>query len=325
MSALIQPPFAAIALHTLFEESRDRVYLGEMYARVKRHHDWLARTRDFDGDGLLTIISPFESGMDWKPSYDPVLGYRERRTPRRLYTSRLYWKAMAVDFDNFRKRYDIGEIHRHGRFRVKDAGINAIYALDLLCTEKLAPVVGDDPAIYRNRRAQVLASVLRLMYDEEDAAFFDVREPGSQKLRTRTPTIFFPLAIPELSQSIAERVLATHFDNDRKFAAPFRLRSVGLSDASFLAGHPLFIWRGPMWAINNWFVYHALRHRGFAGGAETLRRSLWSAIELSGFRGYYDPFTGEGHGADDFTWSGLALDMHPNYAADTTTRPAGHG
>jgi glycogen debranching enzyme len=75
MSALIQPPLAGVALHALYEASGDRVYLGELYARVKRHHEWLAKNRDFDGDGLLTIISPFESGMDWKPSYDAVLGY----------------------------------------------------------------------------------------------------------------------------------------------------------------------------------------------------------------------------------------------------------
>src|SRR5919106_3257927 len=59
MSALIQPPFAAQALHTLYEACGDRVYLGEMYARVRRYHEWLGKKRDFDGDGLLTIISPF--------------------------------------------------------------------------------------------------------------------------------------------------------------------------------------------------------------------------------------------------------------------------
>lgn len=309
MSALIQPPFAAIALHTLFEESHDQIYLGEMYARVKRHHDWLARTRDFDGDGLLSIITPFESGMDWKPSYDPVLGYGKRRTPRRLYTSRLYWKAMAVDFDNFRRRYDVNEISRCGRFRVKDAGINAIYAVDLLCMEKLAPITGDDPGIYRARRAQVLASMLRLMYDEEDAAFYDLCGEESEKIRILTPTIFFPLAIPELDEAIAERVLAAHFDNADEFAAPFRLPSVGLHDPAFCPGRTPFIWRGPMWAINNWFIYNALHHRGFAEHAEQLRRALWTAIEQSGFREYYDPFTGEGHGAEEFTWSGLAIDM----------------
>jgi hypothetical protein len=41
-----------------------------------------------------------------------------------------------------------------------------------------------------------------------------------------------------------------------------------------------------------------------------LRRALESLIERSGFREYYDPFTGEGHGAREFTWSGLLIDMN---------------
>jgi glycogen debranching enzyme len=182
MSALIQPPFAAQALHSLYEACGDRVYLGELYARVRRHHQWLAENRDFDGDGLLSIISPFESGMDWKPSYDPVLGHVSGDTPRRLYTSRLYWKAVGVDLHNFLAGYDLRRIKAHARFRVKDAGINAIYAVDLHCMERLAALVGDDPAIFARRRRRVLESLLRLSYQPDAAAFFDVQEPGSKKL-----------------------------------------------------------------------------------------------------------------------------------------------
>ncbi|WP_439673173.1 hypothetical protein [Cupriavidus necator] len=40
-----------------------------------------------------------------------------------------------------------------------------------------------------------------------------------------------------------------------------------------------------------------------------MRRSLCCGIERSGFREYYNPFSGEGYGAKDFTWSGLVIDM----------------
>jgi glycogen debranching enzyme len=309
MSALIQPPLAAIALHALYGACGDRVYLGEMYARVRRHHEWLAKNRDFDGDGLLTIISPFESGMDWKPSYDAVLGYRQRRTPRRLYTSPLYWKGVHVDLCNFVLRYDLARIRKRGRFLVKDAGINALYAWDLECMESLAPIVGDDAAIYSARRRRVLESMLELMYDEEDAAFYDLREPGGEKLRVRTPTIFFPLALKEIDQTIAERMMAKHFDNAAEFRTPLPIPSLELRHPAFFGGETPFIWRGATWAFINWFLYHALKNRGFRQQAARLREALWRAVERSGFREYYDPFTGDGHGARDFTWSGLLIDM----------------
>jgi glycogen debranching enzyme len=309
MSALIQPPFAAIALHTLFECCGDRVYLGEMYARVRRHHEWLAKNRDLDGDGLLSIVSPFESGMDWKPSYDEVLGYHRRTTPPRLLRSSLYWKAVAVDFSNFVRRYDLERIRERGRFLVKDAGFNAIYALDLECMERLAPIAGDDPAPFAERRERLVSSMMASMYDERDAAFYDLQEPGSRKLRVLTPTIFFPLAIPQVDNAIAERVLAAHFDRAEEFATPLPLPSVALGDPSFCRGQTDFIWRGGTWAFIDWFLFHALKKRGFEERAQRLRRSLAAAIERSGFREYYDPFDGAGRGAREFTWSGLALDM----------------
>lgn len=309
MSALIQPPLAAIALLRLFEACGDRVFLGELYAKIKYHHDWLALRRDFDGDGLLSIISPVESGMDWKSSYDPVLGYTRRRTQRRLYTSRLFWKAMHVDLQNFLRRYDLSRIRRAGKFIVKDVGVNTIYAMDLQAMEKLAILMGDDPAPFRQRRQRVVQGIIKLMYDETANAFYDVREPGSEKLPINTPTIFFPLALEEIDSTVAARVLDSHFNKTDEFNTPFPIPSVDPRDPSFFSGQTSFIWRGPTWAFINWFLYQALKRRRFNERADHLRDSLRRLIEQSGFREYYNPFTGEGHGAYDFTWSGLLIDM----------------
>lgn len=309
MSALIQPTFTATALLRLFQACGDRVYLGEMYARVRRYHEWLASARDFDGDGLLTIITPFESGMDWKASYDLVLGYTQRKTPRRLIANRLFWKAVAVDFSNFLVRYEAARVRQRGKFLVKDVGVNAIYASDLLAMEQLATEVGDDPAVFRQRRERITASMLSQMYDDADAAFYDIAEPGSRKLPILTPTALFPLALEGIPREIIERMLATHFDNKEEFNVPLPIPSVAVSDPAFCAGETPFIWRGPTWALNNWFLFHALKRCGYGDYAERLHRSLHRAIERSGFREYYDPFSGEGFGAKDFTWSGLVIDM----------------
>ena len=49
----------------------------------------------------------------------------------------------------------------------------------------------------------------------------------------------------------------------------------------------------------------ALSKRGLHEHAQSLRRSLRGLVERSGFREYYDPFTGQGYGAQHFTWPGL--------------------
>ena len=103
-------------------------------------------------------------------------------------------------------------------------------------------------------------------------------------------------------------MVAKHFDSNG-FHVPLPMPSVERSDPSYFGGETPFLWRGPTWAFNNWFLYHALRRRGFEQSAERLRSSLEKLVEQSGFREYYDPVAGTGYGAPNFTWSGLLLDM----------------
>jgi hypothetical protein len=309
MSALVQPPFAAQALLRIAQAEHDPVYLGEMYAKVKRQHEWLARERDFDGDGLLTIVSPFESGMDWKPSYDLVVGHSSRKTPRHLLLSRLYWCVVDVDLRNFLMRYDPERIRRRRRFLVKDVGFNTAYAMDLRAMEQLAAKIGDDPQPFAERRRRLVTSMLRLMYDDRAKAFFDLHEPGSRRLPVLTSTIFFPLALEEVPRGIAQDVMAAHWDREDGFRAGWRLPTVEKRDPSFYPGQTPFLWRGPAWPFVNWFLYRAFKVRGLEQEAKSLRDSLSDLVERSGFREYYDPFTGSGYGAAEFTWPGLLVDM----------------
>jgi glycogen debranching enzyme len=309
MSALIQPCLAAQALLALFEACGDRVFLGELYAKVLRYHEWLAAHRDFDGDGLLTIISPFESGMDWKPSYDVVLGHSPRVTPRRLYTSGLYWKVVGVDAGNFVSGYDAARIRRRQQFLVKDAGFNAVYARDLQAMEALAKSIGDDAERWAQRRRRVVQSMMDVLYDEKMHAFLDVQEPGSRKIPVLTPTIFFPLASDLVAQDLAESMVRTHLEHGDGFKVRWPMPSVQTSDPAFFAGQTPFLWRGPTWSFINWFLFKAFDGRGMAEQAQALRKSLRELVERSGFREYYDPLEGKGLGAKDFTWSGLLVDM----------------
>ncbi len=65
----IQPPLLAWAW---------RIAVGEPAAepRIAAQMEWLARNRDLDGDGLLWIVQPDESGLDASPKFDPVWGWR---------------------------------------------------------------------------------------------------------------------------------------------------------------------------------------------------------------------------------------------------------
>jgi glycogen debranching enzyme len=92
-----------------------------------------------------------------------------------------------------------------------------------------------------------------------------------------------------------------------RWQAPWPIPTVPLGDARF---EPRRYWRGPTWININWLVITGLRDNGFADAAAHLAERTLELVARSGFREYYHPETGEGLGADEFSWTAaLVLDL----------------
>ncbi len=65
MTASIQPPALAWAWQIAVGDPTE-------VPAIQRHHDWLSEHRDLDGDGLLWIVQPDESGLDASSQFDPI-------------------------------------------------------------------------------------------------------------------------------------------------------------------------------------------------------------------------------------------------------------
>lgn len=305
MSALVQPPLVAQALQRIWHTSNDETFLKEMLPKLKKYYHWLAEHRDFDDDGLLTNITSFESGMDWKPSYDLVVGF-----PRKKADYRLFLKMISVDFKNFMYNYKNERIKQRDKFRVKDAGFNTIYVQNLVAMADLCKKAGDEEStIFRKRAEKAKKSIVDLMYDEEDAAFYDVQGKKNEKLKVLTATIFYPTIIKDIPVELEKKVIERHFFNKDEFHTKYSIPSVAIHDPAFNPGQSLYLWRGPTWIVNNWFIHKFLMDKDYEDESKHLINGIKSLIEKSGFREYYNPFTGEGHGAHNFTWAGLVVDM----------------
>lgn len=305
MSALIQPPLVAQTVQRIHMGTGDTAFLDEMVPKLKRYFDWLATHRDLDGDGLLSIISPFESGMDWKPTFDQVVGF-----PHGVADRRLFWRVVAVDARNFLHRYDIGTLSRKRYFLVKEVGFNTIYSQNLTALGQLCREIDDpDAERYEALADRVTRSMVEQMFDEDIQAFFDIDAASGEHIRVLTPTIFFPLVIRNLPEAITNVLIERHFAQKDEFDTPYPIPSVAKNDPSFYPYESEYLWRGPTWIFYNWFVYQCLFYRGFRDEASTLEDTMRRLIQQSGFREYYNPFTGEGYGAENFTWSGLVVDM----------------
>jgi glycogen debranching enzyme len=113
-----------------------------------------------------------------------------------------------------------------------------------------------------------------------------------------------PLLDPDLDAGMARAVAA-------ELASPHFRGPGGLGVASFDMLAPEFearrYWRGPIWANLNWLLGRGLRQQGFAEQADALERTTLDLVGRSGMREYFDPVTGEGLGADGFSWTAAAV------------------
>ena len=87
-----------------------------------------------------------------------------------------------------------------------------------------------------------------------------------------------------------------------RYAPTWPLPSTSPADPSFDARR---YWRGPTWVNINWMLSQSLGDDGKALADKTV-----AMVRDNGFREYFNPDTGEGLGAEQFTWSAaLVLDL----------------
>ncbi|MBD3228366.1 MAG: hypothetical protein GF329_09275, partial [Candidatus Lokiarchaeota archaeon] len=63
-SHITQPPVISHAVEIVYNKCKDLDWLKEIIEPLLKYFDWLKTERDYDNDGLVSIIHPWESGMD---------------------------------------------------------------------------------------------------------------------------------------------------------------------------------------------------------------------------------------------------------------------
>jgi hypothetical protein len=306
-TAQVQPPVLAQAAERVVDAG-DHEFLPEALPHLERYYRYLAAFRDPDDDGLISIVSQFESGLDFSPVYDDAIGLR-RPTP-----AALFLRSRLPQLRNKLANYDVETIFCRYRHHVEDVLVNAVYGQGLRALARLASRAGSETtADWATRTAdRVTASLLERSWDEGLGLFVNLAGPGESRSRVKTIHGLMPLILPDLPTEHAGR-LVEHLDDPWTFGAPWPVPSVALDEPSFLHDHRLrgfrFIWRGPLSLNTNWFLVHGLRGHGYDEVADRIAARSREAVEKGGFNEFYDPLDGRPVGADRFGWATLAADL----------------
>jgi hypothetical protein len=276
----IQPPLIAWAWRIAVGDPREE-------PRIARHFEWLRANRDLEGDGLLWILQPDESGLDASPKFDPVWG----------------WKANAhlgfpiLVHGNRRRGFDARRVLAAGGPMLCEVVTNVLWGLSLLAH-------GED---------SITPALVERLWDERRGLFLDQVKPGGARPAIATWAALAPLALPDLPEEIGRRLVDEYLLDEGAFWTPVPPPSVSAREPSYEPGGGRGLvrryWRGPTWVNSAWLVWIGLLRLGYSEQAGELARRLCRAIEGQGLREYYDPRDGTGLGARDFAWSALIAEL----------------
>ncbi|MCG5215983.1 MGH1-like glycoside hydrolase domain-containing protein [Streptosporangium soli] len=310
-SGIVQPPVHALAAWRVHLAEPDRAFLRRIYPRLAAQHRYLRAARRSSADELVTIVHPWESGMDNSPAWDGPLAAvpAAPMTERRRDLAHVAADERPTDRDY--RRYtalaaayrDTG-YHEATGFLIEDPLFNALYGAAEVALAKIAAVCGVDPTPHLRQAEEITRSLLERLWDEERGIFTarDVRT--GERPAADSVAGLVPLILPGLPMDVADRLIGTaveRFGLERGLLPSYPPEAAGFEPSRY--------WRGPSWMNTSWLVLEGLRDRD-ADLARTLAAGMVRAAAGAGFREYFHPFTGDGHGCHDFSWSAaLILDV----------------
>ncbi|MBE2320093.1 hypothetical protein DVA67_029275 [Solirubrobacter sp. CPCC 204708] len=291
----IQTPLLPVAWERVGGATPDDLAFLEAHAR------WLIRERDPDGDGLITILLPDESGLDDSPKYDAVYGRLAHWKPG---YARLVQRCR-------RARWSAATLARTTDEHVEDVLVNVAHALSL---RSLARLTGN--AEWDEHAARTEAALVERCWNERRGLFFDLAGRSETQVELSTWSSLAPLALVGIPRELRERVANEHLLHRRRYWARFGVPSVSMEEPSFRPGFNAYrTWRGAAWMNTNWLMVGGLRALGADDEADTLAAGALAAVERSGYREYYHPRTGSGHGEQRFGFATLAIDLPSGFPA----------
>jgi hypothetical protein len=319
-SGLIQPPVHARAVLRVAEAEPEsevsRAFLDAAYPRLARWHRYLIDARDIAGSGLASIVHPWESGLDNSPLWDAPLtplrtpaGALKRRDTQHVNTDErptdADYHAYLRLVESYRDSgYDDAALAGHA-FVMEDPLLNAVLLDAERCLGRIATLLGRDDAPHRRAARRLHEALLARLWDTERRVF-TARDVTTDQLSAETTVAtFMPLLDPWLPQDITRRLVELA-ESPAFGDCAYPLPSNALTSDSFDQRR---YWRGPTWINTNWLVWLGAHSAGHTALAERIAASGLELVARSGFREYYDPTTGEGLGAERFSWTAaLTLD-----------------
>jgi len=324
-SGVVLPPVHATAVLRIYQHAEDKEeaekFLKYAFHKLESWHEYLYRDRDPEGEGLVYIRHPWESGMDNSPMWDAIMQRMQLRAgeiPKYqradTHTVSAQDRPTSASYDRFAylvkffaaREYDEVRIREDCPFLVQDVLFNSLLCQSGQDLAEIARILGEDPSPFEESAQKTARAIDDKLWDEEHGIYLDYDLVADRPIHVYPAPNFLPLyaGVPdkERAKRMVDSLENSGFglsDEDTTPVPSYDMRGFGFS--------PVQYWRGPVWININWFLMHGLKRHGYDEHAERLRKTIIELCRDQGFYEYFDPTTGQGHGSNLFSWSAALL------------------
>jgi len=278
-----KPPLSAWAVWTIFQQDGDIEFVKKIYPNIKKQHEWWYKYRDHDSDGICEygstdgtlIAAKWESGMDNAVRFDET-------------------KLVA----NSKNAFSMDQ---------ESVDLNSFLYAEKLYLKKLAKIldIQNDEVLFAKQANILKKQIRQQFYNKEDGWFYDTSIDGNSFIKIKGSEGWIPLWAGVASKAEAKNLIKTMMDSST-FNTHVPLQTLDASSDKFEPDGGY--WRGPTWIDQSYFGIKGLKKYGFHKEAAELTKKLIHNAEGvtakgKAIRENYNPITGEGLEAYNFSWS----------------------
>jgi hypothetical protein len=326
-SGITQPPVHALAALHIYKNCSDnkraKSFLKKIFPKIQLFHRYLLTKRDPENSGLATIFHPWESGLDNSLRWDePLARIKVEDLPqyKRVDTEKVSsdQRPTDADYDTYlylievmkKNNYDEEKIYKAIPFKIKDITFNSIlYAANKAMLE-MANILGENSEEIDSWVKRTKNNYFEYFSPDvpEKTLLYDYDLVGEKRIEKRTAASLISLCTDLLSKKQAKALASwmkhSHMCKEDCTHDHPVITSISVDDIQF---NPLNYWRGPVWININWMLYQGMKKHRLFEDAKNLKESIIDLITEHGFYEYYNPLSGEGLGANNFSWTAALL------------------
>ena len=262
----------------------DRAYLQEVYKSLTAWDKWLCENRMSLNKGLIETFCLYDTGHD--------------------NSARLADIPVKCPDEDGKVPVDADAVP------LISPDMNAVFYGDRRALAKMADELGlsEEAALWREKAAQVKQKMLELLYDEDDAFFYDIDCRGNKRkfLSISISNVFQEHV---LDQEMADLIYARHMKNPAEFWTEYPFPSMAVSDPGSKKDKDGNSWGYYSQALTALRCARWMDHYGYSADYDHILKKWVDGITRAGmnFAQELDPITGEMSKSSEWYSSALLL------------------